>query len=318
MTLRITLTANAATKAGVNFNADYAAFFDDLAPYGFPLFNGPSANDTTQIVHLDTPVRGREAQTRAVLLDGDDFQYIFSSHSVSGEIDIVRLVRLGPAYGAATGNLVLRDGVVKTVTPHITIAGFDLQNAAGVKGEVHDVVAGLMGGGPSGTDADPSALTAEIWSQGHDLTGSTGADRYVGSRFADVVRGLAGADVLSGGGGRDTLTGGAGADRLAGGASADTFVFNAVSETVGDVIADFSRSQGDRIRLSTIDAEAGSGNQAFTFIGRSGFSSEAGELRHQVGASTTAVSGDLDGDGVSDFRIALTGQVALGADSFFL
>lgn len=89
-----------------------------------------------------------------------------------------------------------------------------------------------------------------------------------------------------------------------------------VSGTVGGVIADFSCSQGDRIRLSAIDAEAGSGDQAFAFIGRSGLSGDAGGPRHQVGASTTAISGDVDG--VSNLRIAPSGQVALGWEPFFL
>jgi hypothetical protein len=89
-----------------------------------------------------------------------------------------------------------------------------------------------------------------------------------------------------------------------------------VSGTVGGVIADFSCSQGDRFRLSAIDVEAGAGDQAFAFIGRSGFSGDAGGPRHQVGASTPAISGDVDG--VSNLRIALSGQVALGWESFFL
>ena len=69
MTLAITLTADAATGAGVDFNAGFAAFFADFTPFGFPVFLGPEAGDeTTQILHLDTPVTGSEAATRAVIL----------------------------------------------------------------------------------------------------------------------------------------------------------------------------------------------------------------------------------------------------------
>jgi Ca2+-binding RTX toxin-like protein len=135
-----------------------------------------------------------------------------------------------------------------------------------------------------------------------------------GSNFNDTMTGNGGANALRGLAGRDMLTGGSGADR---------FVYAATSESaVGanrDVITDFSQTQGDRIDLSAIDANAGaSGNQAFTFIGTGLYTGVAGQLRYAVGGGQTVIAGDVNGDGTSDFHIALTGSIALAAGDFVL
>ena len=138
----------------------------------------------------------------------------------------------------------------------------------------------------------------------------------------DTVQGLGGDDWLYGDAGNDTLTGGAGADRLTGGVGQDQFVYTLVSESTGaamDVIADFLRSQGDRISLSAIDANSvAGGNQAFAFIGASAFSNVAGQLRYQASGGNTIVSGDVNGDGVADLQIQLTGTISLVASDFIL
>lgn len=335
MTLTIRLTAQ--NGAGVNFNAGYDAFFNGFTPYGFPLMLGPTSTRVTQFVHLDTPVTGKEAQTRTILVNGDNLQYNMSTHTVSGKVDEVKLVKLGPAYNAGTGDLNLTNGTVQTAADYITISGLAMQNAAGVKGEVHQLVAGFMGGGPSGVEADPTILSDNLWSEGHNVIGSTGGDSYVGSRFADTAIGYAGNDTLSGqqgndrleggvgkdvllgGVGVDTLVGGGGADRMTGGAGADTFVFNAVSEPATDLITDFSRAQKDRIQLSAIDAETdAAGNQAFHWIAKAAFTGDAGELRYATSGGKTVVYGDVDGNKVADFHIDLTGTIALAASDFIL
>lgn len=335
MTLTITLTAQ--NGQGVNFNTGYSAFFNGFTPDSFPLMLGPNASRVTQVVHLDTPVTGQESRTKAILVNGDKFQYTFSNHSVSGEIDEVRLVRLGAAYNSGTGDLNLKNGTVQTASNYITIAGLDLKNAPGVKGDVHEMIAGFMGGGPSGTNANPRPLTDHLWAEGHNVVGSTGSDSYVGTRFADVARGFAGNDTLSGqqgndrleggvgkdvllgGVGNDTLVGGGGADRMTGGTGADTFLFNNVAEPSTDLITDFSRAQKDRIHLGAIDADTTTaGNQAFQWIAKAAFSGDAGELRYATVGNKTVVYGDDDGDRVADFHIDLTGKLALAASDFIL
>ncbi|MGO1076736.1 calcium-binding protein [Inquilinus sp. CA228] len=141
------------------------------------------------------------------------------------------------------------------------------------------------------------------------------AFRLSGNAAANQLTGNAAANTLEGLGGKDTLTGGAGADR---------FVFTVPSDSVlnanADVITDFSRAQGDRIDLSQIDANrAAAGDQAFTFIGTGLYTGVAGQLRLSFGApGLSVVAGDVDGDGVSDFHIRLTGQIALTAGDFGL
>ncbi|MBR0556563.1 calcium-binding protein [Ciceribacter sp. L1K23] len=164
-------------------------------------------------------------------------------------------------------------------------------------------------------------------------TGNALANTITGNSAANTLKGLAGNDTLNGGSGNDRLeggdandrlTGGAGADALYGGAGADRFVFTALGDTKTsasgrDTIFDFSRSQGDRIELSALDADTkASGNQAFTFIGKTAFSHDAGELRYKFSGSSTVVEGDVNGDGKADFAILLSGKIDLVKGDFIL
>ncbi|MCM2477649.1 calcium-binding protein [Rhizobium sp. CG5] len=143
-----------------------------------------------------------------------------------------------------------------------------------------------------------------------DLFGLGGNDQLFGGLGIDRIEGNEGADVLTGGRSRDLLTGGSGADR---------FDFNALNESGNgannrDIIADFSHSQGDKVDLSTLDANtARGGNQAFSFIGDDAFSA-AGQLRFSGGI----VSGDVNGDGRSDFQIAMNDLADMVRSDFIL
>jgi len=129
---------------------------------------------------------------------------------------------------------------------------------------------------------------------------------------------------LSGGAGDDRLVGSAGVDIFLGGAGADRFAFAAASHSVvganADRIGDFIRTEGDRIDLSAVDANTAiAGDQAFSFIGSGLYTGVAGQLRFAVTSpGTTTIAGDLNGDGASDFHIALTGAIALAAADFVL
>ena len=86
-----------------------------------------------------------------------------------------------------------------------------------------------------------------------------------------------------------------------------------------DVILDFSHAQGDRIDLSGIDANSGvAGDQAFSFIGSGAFTGVAGQLHYSVAGGVTSITGDVNGDKVSDFQINLTGAIGLVAADFVL
>ncbi|HEX8380382.1 MAG TPA: cadherin domain-containing protein [Allosphingosinicella sp.] len=190
--------------------------------------------------------------------------------------------------------------------------------------------------------SDDLALNVTVTNvrDGANITGTAGSDSISASSFSpalrttnsedtvfgrdghDNIQGLAGDDELYGEGGNDTLTGGAGADRLSGGLGKDQFTYNSASESAGaarDLITDFSRSQGDKISLSAIDANSlVSNNQAFTFIGSAAFSNVAGQLRFETSGGVTTISGDINGDGVADLQIQLSGSIALIASDFIL
>jgi Ca2+-binding RTX toxin-like protein len=130
-------------------------------------------------------------------------------------------------------------------------------------------------------------------------------------------------DTLTGGAGNDSISGGGGGDALRGGAGNDVFRYNDLSDSNGttnttrDRILDFA--SGDIINLGNIDAIAGGGDDAFSFIGGAAFSNVAGQLRSaDNGNGTYTVEGDVDGDGVADFAILVTSAAPLGAGDFVL
>ena len=152
---------------------------------------------------------------------------------------------------------------------------------------------------------------------GGDASGDSfkGFERLTGSSHDDE---------LTGSSGDNRLTGGLGADGLMGRGGADQFVFNDVAGSrVGaghDRILDFSRAEGDLIRLSGIDAvqlARSDGDDAFTYIGSGAFTA-AGQLRSYVVGSQTYVEGNVDGDAAPDFQIVLTGRYTLVAGDFIL
>ena len=160
------------------------------------------------------------------------------------------------------------------------------------------------------------------------LVGNRGANSLAGLDGNDKLLGGAGGDKLQGGNGVDTLVGGAGRDQLIGGAHRDIFDFNTLAESgttsaTRDLIRDFSHGLDD-IDLSTLDAIAGGGNNAFKFIGHSAFSQVAGQLHFVLfnapGSSLdhTIVEADVNGDARADFQIDLSGLIGFTATDFIL
>ena len=81
----------------------------------------------------------------------------------------------------------------------------------------------------------------------------------------------------------------------------------------------FNRSQGDKIDLRTIDADAGAGgNQKFAFVGGDPLDGPA-QLRVEAFDSDFLVSGNIDSDPEADFAfIVRTGLASLRASDFLL
>ena len=145
-----------------------------------------------------------------------------------------------------------------------------------------------------------------------NLTGTTGSDNLLGGVGADTLTGLAGDDRLSGLDGADVLVGGAGRDQLTGGAGADRFVYTAASDSTAadrDVIKDWEI--GDRLDFSGLDGDTGTaGMQGFVFRGQGNAAPailNAGEVFVHTFNGNTFVNVGVNGDGVRDMVIELTG-----------
>jgi serralysin len=149
------------------------------------------------------------------------------------------------------------------------------------------------------------------------LNAGNGNDIVLGGAGNDYLDGGAGADYMKGGTGNDILRGGLGPDTMFGGTGADRFLFVSIADSTvaaPDRIGDFSSAEFDHIDLAAIDANALlAGNQAFAYIGAAAFSGVAGELRYAGGM----LDGDVNGDGLSDFRVQV-GVAALGFADFVL
>ena len=150
------------------------------------------------------------------------------------------------------------------------------------------------------------------------IAGNDGNNSLDGGAGNDTLKAGAGADTVNGGEGADYIVGGGGKDMLTGGAGADTFVFLSVADsgrgTLADTITDFI-SGVDRIDLGGIDAKSATAtNDAFAFIGTGLFTKQAGQLRFSGGV----VQGDVNGDGISDFDIVLSGLTSLAGRDFVL
>ncbi|AUN32601.1 hypothetical protein C0V82_19915 [Niveispirillum cyanobacteriorum] len=148
--------------------------------------------------------------------------------------------------------------------------------------------------------------TAQVAAASYTLSANVEAMTFTGS--GDFTgTGNATANSITGGTGNDTLDGGAGADTLAGGAGADRFVVDD-----GDIVADFSSAEADKLDLTSLDADSGTaGIQSFIWIDTTAFSGVAGELRWVVAGSDVKLLADRDGDGDADLEVTLTGVASI-------
>ncbi|MDQ0463381.1 Ca2+-binding RTX toxin-like protein [Caulobacter ginsengisoli] len=158
-----------------------------------------------------------------------------------------------------------------------------------------------------------------------DGTGNALVNTMTGNGGNNSLDGQGGDDILKGLGGNDIIIGGTGADILVGGAGADTFVVRQESVRQShlggtlevDTINDLTAGQGDRLDLSAIDADASTaGDQAFHLV--AGFTSHAGEMTLSFAGGVTTLQLDVDGDGNTDYRMKITGDVRLDSGGWIL
>ena len=131
------------------------------------------------------------------------------------------------------------------------------------------------------------------------ISGGAGDDQFLGGALADRIRGNGGNDNIFGRGGADELTGGADNDRFA-------YDLTSQFDRRGDR-QDHGFHHRRRDRGRRIDAVAGGGDNAFTFIGAAAFTfGTAGQLRaYEVTGEPGHwfVEADVNGDAVADLVI---------------
>lgn len=138
--------------------------------------------------------------------------------------------------------------------------GFGFDDVHGNQGD--DTVSGGLGGDWVVGGKDDDVLFGD---DGDDIVyGNLGADTCDGGSGNDLVRGGQQDDVLTGGAGADFLSGDLGDDTISGGAGAD--IFNSFGDAGLDRVLDFSRAQGDRVRLDPGSAFTASQQGADTVV----------------------------------------------------
>ncbi|PZV33107.1 VCBS domain-containing protein [Mesorhizobium kowhaii] len=156
------------------------------------------------------------------------------------------------------------------------------------------------------------------------LYGNGGADSIFGLAGNDTLFGQGGNDTLNGGDGNDRLVGGVGPDTLTGGAGSDTFYYGpTVTDSAPgagnfDTITDFVHGV-DKIDLSSIDANTGSGGDQAFLIGGSNIATVANTITWSEAGGNTIVHVDVNGNTTADLQITLTGVgLGLTASDFVL
>ncbi|MCY1288334.1 RTX calcium-binding nonapeptide repeat (4 copies) [compost metagenome] len=277
---------------------------------GADRMTGGDGSDAYYVDNIGDIVSETNANTT---IGGTDMVYSYlSSHTLGANLENLRLMSSGAANGtgnalnnliqAGAGNNVLNGGSGSDTLSYASAT-------AAVTANLTVTTAQATGG--SGVD---TLLNFE------HLIGSNYHDRLTGNALANTLNGGAGNDTLNGGAGNDMLIGGTGTDTLFGSSGADRFDFNAIGETglgaLRDVVADFKAGEGDKIDLSTLDANGQTAlNDAFSFIGSSAFSVNAtGQLRFANGV----IYGSTDADAAAEFEISLVGVTSLGVTDVIL
>ena len=268
------------------------------------------------------------AETRKVIVSGEAGWDFTVRGATSDEL---RTLNASGVTGEGAAGAVIAKAVANNVT---FTGGSGDDRLTGSRGtdtltgnSGNDTLSGRSGNDKlTGGDGDDTLRGGD----GNDrLFGDAGVDNLQGDGGNDRLLGSDGDDVLKGGAGEDRLNGGGGLDVMSGGAGADVFVFRSLDDlgidaATRDFITDFKVAI-DEIDLSGIDANPSNAtDSAFKFIAQSAFHGVAGELRYETfniagtSGDVTIVSGDVDGDAVADFQIALKGLNGLTAGDFIL
>ena len=136
------------------------------------------------------------------------------------------------------------------------------------------------------------------------LNGSKKRDVIIGNLLENTIRGRKGNDRIYGEASIDVLIGNAGKDK---------YFYASATESEAFERDSVKFRSGDKFVFRGFDADlTQDGIQKPVFIGKRSFTGSAGEFR----ATRSVLEADLNGDGLSDFAINLTGKTPLTAGSF--
>ena len=281
-------------------NGDDTLIDSDL--YIADTLDGGAGNDTASFNGALTTINANLALGTATIVD-----------SLGNLLVTNTLIGIENLTGSANNDVLTGDGFA-----NVLIGGLGVDTMNGGTGNDIYVVAEV--GDTVNENAGAGADT--VWSAlaNYTLTANVETLNLGGSGNFNAT-GNAGNNTLDGNGGNNILIGGLGVDTMRGNLGADTFDFNAILESLAgtsrDIVTDFSTAQGDKIDLSTIDANSTLINdQAFaTDILISGAFTAEGQLR-LVG---NILSGNTDSNfATSEFEIQLTGVTSLTGADFIL
>jgi Ca2+-binding RTX toxin-like protein len=256
--------------------------------------------------------------------DGDDAIVDFFYSSLQGVLRLENITRSEASFASVDTNA---DGTVDSIKLNVGGGGsITLQDQLNTLGNI-DFFNIVFSDGTTMNAAQIKAATPVIGTSGNDtlfgdsgnnnISALGGNDQIVGGDGNDSLSGDLGNDSIWGDAGNDTIAGGVGVDYLVGGTGADRFTFNKGDTGIGnniDEIADFNRSQGDKIAL------LGYGLNASGFKGTSAMAAGGAiEFNYSKVAAYnyTIIRIDADNNGTSDQEIVLTGlQLDLTASDF--
>ena len=171
--ITITLNNVAAYTKGVKYDSYIKSYFANFAFEGWPYITGGASQfDGNQLILLDN-LAGRN--TKAIVMDGRNFSYHFSKHVMSGTLQTIKLAILGDSYKSGGSFTTDSAGHIINVAAPVEIKGLSIANGVGVKGDFHNLTAGLMGGVAGGNKADATILKETLASEAINLRGSKGS-----------------------------------------------------------------------------------------------------------------------------------------------
>jgi hypothetical protein len=185
-------------------------------------------------------------------------------------------------------------------------------------GETSKTITVRVAGDSAAEQNEGFTLTLSTPSTGTSIGTATATSTIQNDDFSSTsanqtLTGTAAADLFLLGGGLDSVTGGGGLD-----------VFRFLPAAIGLAAAnattmeDFSRTLGEVLDLSAIDAVAGGADNAFSFINTAAFSGVAGQLRWQSEGAVQRVQGDVNGDRIADLTLLVRAAGPLDAGWFVL